>query len=764
MPLESKEALAGNGAGLGGRVLAEGWGWRHTGRKAWALEDLSFQIEPGERVLLAGASGSGKSTLLHALAGVLEPEEGESTGSLTIGGHAATDRALRGDSGLVQQDPGSQIVMERIGDEVAFGLENIAVPEDEIWERVQGALEMAGLDLPLDHRTDELSGGQKQRLALACALAMRPQLLLLDEPTANLDPEGAKELREQTKKVVEQTGATLIVVEHNLEPWLDQVDRMIVLSNGKIVADGPLDQVLAEHGKELQADGVWVPGEDVPDLIQLTGPQFPVRAGEEILSSKDLAVGYPGQRTPVNQGLNYRFDQGSVSNIVGPNGAGKSTFALTMAGLLEPVSGHVIAGADLRDDDLPADPNDWESDQLLGRVAMVFQEPAYQFLTSSVREELELGLRLKDPQGNHAAEVDRYLEMLHLKHLAAANPFTLSGGEKRRLSVATAMINKPKVLLLDEPTFGQDRNTWISLVTLLKQLAAGGTTLICTTHDDLFVEVMGGRLHRMEAGGDPTEKQADLLPSEPPISRVNPFVALVGLFILTIPLILTIDQVSAGVALALELLMIPLLGLQPRQVFKRIWPLLLATPFAVISMLLYGAPGGAIFWQLGPAIISENSVQLATAIGLRILAVGIPAILILSTIDSTRMADALIQIAHLPAKFVLSALAGMRMVSLMLSDWKALARARRSRGATGGGRLAAFFKGSLSLLTFAIRRAGTLSTTMEARGFGTSMPRTRARQSRLSQADAVMLLVSVLVPAVSIASAVATGSFRWFGL
>ena len=764
MPPASESARATQLSELESDVAAEAWGWRHTGRKDWALKDITFCLQPGERVLLAGASGSGKSTLLHALAGVLEPEEGESEGSLTVAGRATTDPALRGRSGLVQQDPASQVVMERIGDEVAFGLENIGVPEDEIWGRVQDALTMVGLDLPLDHPTDKLSGGQKQRLALACSLAMRPRVLLLDEPTANLDPQGAQELREHTKRVVADSGATLVVVEHNLEPWLDQVDRIIVLSKGSIIADGPAHQVLAEHGEKLRSDGVWVPGENASDLIDLTGPRAAASSRGAVISSEDLAVGYYQDGPIINEHLNYRFPEGSVTSVVGPNGVGKSTFALTLAGLLPPVSGQILASETLKAGaNLPPDPNDWSSTDLLGRVAMVFQEPGYQFLTSTVREELALGLKLKNPQTDPTAKVDRFLTALHLDHLAGANPFSLSGGEKRRLSVATAMINEPQVLILDEPTFGQDRNTWISLVSLLKELAASGTTLVSMTHDELFVQVMGGELQRLEPS---TRKRAqeEQRRERPPASKVNPFVALVGLFVLTLPLILTIDPLSAAVALGLELLLLPLLGMSPKQILKRVWPLLLATPFAVISMLLYAAEGGRVFWQLGPAIISENSIQLAVAIGLRILAVGLPSILILSTIDSTQMADALVQIAHLPAKLVLSALAGMRMVSLALSDWKALARARRSRGASGDGRFQAFLKGSLSLLTFAIRRAGVLSTTMEARGFGTTRKRSQARESNLTKADAVMLLVSVSIPLIAIGVAVSAGTFRWFGV
>ncbi|HAM26480.1 MAG TPA: ABC transporter ATP-binding protein, partial [Microbacteriaceae bacterium] len=171
--------------GSAAAVEAKGWGWRHAGRADWAVSGLDLRIEPGERVLLLGASGAGKSTLVHALAGVLGgDDEGERAGKLLVGGVRPED--ARGRVGLVLQDPDSQVVLARVGDDVAFGCENLGIARNEIWRRVAGALEAVGLDLPLAHPTSRLSGGQKQRLALAGVLSMRPGLVLLDEPTANL--------------------------------------------------------------------------------------------------------------------------------------------------------------------------------------------------------------------------------------------------------------------------------------------------------------------------------------------------------------------------------------------------------------------------------------------------------------------------------------------------------------------------------------------------------------------------------------------------
>ncbi|MET0989733.1 MAG: ABC transporter ATP-binding protein, partial [Glaciihabitans sp.] len=267
------------------RISARGWGWRHAGRRAWAVSDLDLVVEPGERVLLLGASGAGKSTLMAALAGVLGgDDEGEQMGELLIDGRGPGQ--ARGRAGLVLQDPDSQVILARVGDDVAFGCENLGVPREEIWERVDDALAAVGLDLPREHPTAQLSGGQKQRLALAGVLAMRPGLILLDEPTANLDPAGVLEVREAVARVAAATGATVVVVEHRVDVWVDLVDRVVVLApGGGVLADGSPADVLGRLGPALAEGGVWVPG--VPVVV----PHRVVRRGATLLAADDLAIG-----------------------------------------------------------------------------------------------------------------------------------------------------------------------------------------------------------------------------------------------------------------------------------------------------------------------------------------------------------------------------------------------------------------------------------------------------------------------------------------
>lgn len=777
-PASSPDASVAPGEGAGARVCARGWGWRHAGRKNAALSDVDLDIAPGERVLVLGPSGSGKSTLMGGLAGLLGgAEEGEATGTLTVDGIAPAE--ARGRVGLLMQDPEAQVVLARVGDDVAFGMENLGVAREEIWPRVENSLEAVGLSVPLDHSTTELSGGQKQRLALASILAMGPGLLLLDEPTANLDPSGVAEVRAAVEKVVERTGATVVVVEHRVDVWASLVDRVIVVADGAIAADGPLREVLAQQGEALRERGIWLPGDDVAAEVG-PAPEVAPASSEAtpIARVTDLTIGYAAD-APVRSGIDLTIERGVSTCIVGANGAGKSTFALTLAGLLPPLEGTVEVETS---DGTRGDPHEWSSKQLLGRMSMVFQEPEYQFLAATVAEELAIGPRAAGMSEEEIAPlVDEHLEALGLTALARANPMTLSGGEKRRLSVATALISAPELLILDEPTFGQDRGTWLGLVRLLRAALERGVTLVSITHDPAFVAAMGQRVVDLGQVGtrgatpaDPTD-EAGAAPAgnvrdrgtKPGarglLARTNPVARVLALLVATTPLLITIDPVSAGVALALELALMPLSGVSARSFFLKATPLLLAAPLGALSMLLYASPGGTVYWQFGPAAISDHSMWLALGIGLRMCAIVMPAIALLDRIDPTDMGDGLAQILHLPARPVLAALAGARMTSLMAADWKALERARRARGVGDASRIRSFLRGSFSLLVFALRRSGKLATTMEARGFGAAGKRTWARVSRLRAADAVLMVVAIALPAIALAASIWAGTFALVG-
>lgn len=820
-------------------IEARGWGWRHATRKDFAVRAVDFVIHPGERVLLLGASGAGKSTLMAGLAGVLGgDEEGEQEGSLRIDGVEA--RQARGRAGLVLQDPDSQIILERLGDDAAFGCENLNVPREEIWSRVRESLDLVGLgDLDLRRSTRHLSGGQRQRLALAGVLAMKPGLLLLDEPTANLDPAGVREVHDAVKHVLQATGQTMVVVEHHIDVWLDLVDRVIVLGRAQkdspvagVIADGAPDEVFSRMGDVLAEGGAWVPGRTIPDYrprIACMGKATMTGSSLEHLDTPGKAVATPidsmngEKRSPVlcaedlsfgrgaalGEHVNLAFHCGEVVALMGPNGAGKSTLALTLAGLLKPIAGHVLIAEDLKPDRCGRDPFEWKSRDLLGRIGMVFQEPEHQFVANFVRDEVAIGPKSMGKSEDEAyAIADRMLEHMRLTRFAKANPYTLSGGEKRRLSVASMLAAAPQVLVMDEPTFGQDFATWTEMVKLIAAIRDQGSCVIMVTHDEALVEALGARRVLFEergalggvavadaggvvhsewqesncvaAGKNPADgcaegtgqrvqvsAQADRVdppkPSSPSwfVARINPVSRFIGALLLCIPMFFSLDVVSATTALAIEFVLLWIGGVAPWTVCRKTWPVWIAALGSFVSVSLYGQTSGEVLFHAGVIVVSEGSLYYALATALRVAAIAVPGVILALGLDPTDLADGLVQITHLSPRFVYGGLAGMRMFTLLQDDWRALGLSRRSRGLGDGNAISRAFSQAFGLLVLSIRRATKLATAMEARGFGSDAPRSEARLSRLGAIDWCFYVLCLAIPFIAMAVAISTGNWHF---
>ncbi|WP_431790036.1 ATP-binding cassette domain-containing protein [Kocuria palustris] len=782
----------------GASVTARGFGWQPDGRGEPALQGLDLQIPAGQRVLLLGASGSGKSTLLHALAGVLPQTEDETDdgagsgprGQLLVDGRPAAQRDAV--TGLLQQDPESSILLARAGDDVAFGPENLAVPAAEIGPRVDRALDSVGLEISTDRDTSALSGGQQQRLGLAGITAMRPRLLLLDEPTANLDPEGVATVRRAVEAVVEDTGATLVVVEHRTEVWADLVDRVVVLGPRGVVADGSPTQLLDAHGtyaEQLRRAGVWTPGAQVEPLL----PE--ASEGDLLLNAEALEVSreQPSQRrvsrrrrrvrsgrpapedsmagAPAALPVDLQLRAGSAVALTGPNGAGKSTLALSLAGLLVPASGAVRA-ADALADGIPNDPSVWSGPELVERIGTVFQEPEHQFLTGTVREELAVGPRRAGvPEEEIAGRVDELLDRLRLTELAEANPFALSGGQKRRLSVGTVLAAAPRILILDEPTFGQDAVTWAAVVDLLAEQVQRGRCVVVVTHDAELIRALAAR----EVPVRPVPRAVGMQgPSTAPgrqrgvLARRDALAKLAAVAVLSLALLVSADPVTSGLILAVELVGLAVIGQRPSAVLLRVWPLLLAAVLSGWGTAVLSDAGGELWVSAGPLQLTSGSVAAGAAIALRALALALPGVMLLLSTDPTDLADRLARTLRLPVRIVLAALVGLRLVTVMIDQWQVLVTARRARGVGGSRRPAAVLREAggraFGLLVQALRRASRLAVTMEVRGFGgvvDARDRTWARPLRFGRADALLLGAAVAAAAAAPAVSELLGTHRF---
>jgi energy-coupling factor transporter ATP-binding protein EcfA2 len=392
--------------------------------------------------------------------------------------------------GLVFQDPATQLVMDRAGDDVAFGLESRAWPRAAMLARVPEALAEAGLEGLRDRRSMTLSGGQQQRLALAGVLAPRPDILVLDEPTANLDPPGAAAFMARLAAIRRDRSATIVLVEHRVDLAWPFADAVLALGrDGSPIDLGPPAEVLARSGRRLVAEGVWLPRDAELALgVEPAGPFAARTIGPELVAADRVSFGY-GPGRPAVDDASIRVAAGERVVLVGPNGSGKSTLGRLLVGLLRPDSGRVRLGGD--------DPVRLRSAVLARRAGYVFQDPEAQFLATTVGDEVGLGL-LPAEQARVAQVMDSL--GLPLGPFGDRSPYALSGGEGRRLSLACILVRRPGLLVLDEPTFGQDRRGYGGLLTILRERVEEGTAIVAATHDLRLVEDLATRVIAMDDG------------------------------------------------------------------------------------------------------------------------------------------------------------------------------------------------------------------------------------------------------------------------
>jgi energy-coupling factor transport system ATP-binding protein len=691
-----------------------------------------------------GPSGAGKSTLLRGLAGVLEAADaGDLSGSVTLDGAAPGARA--GAVGLVLQEPGAGVVSATIGRDVAFGLENVGVSRADMPARVADALAAVGLDMPTDTPTHALSGGEQQRLALAGALALEPTLLLLDEPTAMLDPDSAASVRASVEHAVAARQLTTVVVEHRLGPWLGFADRLVVLdTHGRTVADGPPQRVLDEHGDDLVAQGIWVPGREDPTAREVPAGTFGAPAlGTNLVAVAASAVTVTrtvrrldgSQRTSVavsEQDLAARA--GQLHALVGPSGSGKSTLVLALAGLLRVEAGEVRAHAELAVDG-QRDPRRWSTTPLAQRVAWVPQWASSTIVAHTVLDEVLTTSRavgLVESEALHRARV--LLDLLGLAHLENADPRHLSGGEQRRLAMASAVVHQPAVLLADEPTVGQDRLTWAAVTGVLDALREAGSAVVVSTHDDAVVS----GADRVTSLQPPRQPAPEPVPRRPLVSRAGPLSLLLGAM-LAVPAGIVSPRWTVSLAVLGAQVLLALVGLASTGTGVRPRGRLRAVLLRLAPGLVASASVAWSTWLLG-----GHQLDLAATAALRVLVIVFPSAVLVPHIDADALGDHLAQRLHLPARPVVALSAALQRIHTFGEIWSEIARARRVRGIGASPRSPLSLAReawalTIGMLVRSLQAAAGLAVAMDARGFATAYRRTWAAPAPWTRVDSLVV-------------------------
>jgi len=507
------------------------------------LRDVSLHIGAGELVLVTGRSGSGKSTLLRTLNGLVPHFTGGCcAGTVRVAGHEALREGptvLSRWVGLVFQDPEAQFVVERVEEEVALALEQRGVPPEEMHERVHEAL--AWLDLlPLRERlVDDLSGGEKQRVALAAALALRPTVLVLDEPTSQLDPEAAHALLGTLVRLNREQNITVVLAEHRLERVLEYADRLVHLTGaGGPVLSGAPREVLPqmEETPPVVTLGVAFGWRPLPLSVREAAPcasalaaaipedppaatEAPVRERQApaVLEVRGLTCAYGATR--VLDGLDLTLRGGELTALLGRNGAGKTTLLRALIGLVPAAAGEVLLqGTSILGK---------ATEEICARVAYLPQQPDDLLYADTVLQELEITLAAHRVRGQPPVEPRALLERLGLGALAGAYPRDLSVGQRQRVALAAVTVTRPSLLLLDEPTRGMDYGAKRDLVALLRGWAAEGAAVLLVTHDVELVAgaadrvlVLDGR--RIGAAGRPAEVLAGTGAFTPQVAQLFP--------------------------------------------------------------------------------------------------------------------------------------------------------------------------------------------------------------------------------------------------
>lgn len=426
------------------------------------FNNVNFNVKKNSITLLSGNSGTGKSSLLMCITRVIPSIiEGDITGEIIYKNTNIEDKgieAVSGDIGYMFQDPDSQLCAFTVEDEIAFGLENMNIDPKDMDRIIDEVLSLTGIKSLRKRNLNHLSGGEKQKVALSSILALDPEFILMDEPTANLDPKSTREIVDLIRKLRDDMGKTILIVEHKVNEIKDIIDEVITLSE----------------------DGAEVVNKDEFLETYFKKSQFPFRTKKSleenpVIKVDNLHFSYNRDRK-ILKDINFCLYEGEIAAIIGPNGAGKSTLTKLLMGLLKPCKGKIFIN---NNDISKMSPKD------IGKnLGLIFQNPEHQFIKMTVEKEMALSLELRGvPPKEVFSKVDYYLNLFELSAQKDMNPFSLSQGQKRRLSTASMMINGQPILILDEPTYGQDKENLQKLLNLLYDINKEGVSILMITHD-----------------------------------------------------------------------------------------------------------------------------------------------------------------------------------------------------------------------------------------------------------------------------------------
>lgn len=496
-------------------IRIRNFSFSYDGSEFWQLSNIALELVKGQRLAVMGATGAGKSTLAMSLNGLIpHHHEGQISGEVIVDGLSTISSDVIDivrKVGLVMQDPETQITGQTALADAAVGPANFGLPREVVIEKATAALEMVGMGDLLDRDTNRMSGGQKQRLVVAGVIAMDSDILVLDEPTSELDPQATSEVFEIVRKLSTDGETTTVLIEHEPELIAEWADRLIVLESGRVIFDGvPVDffgnaSLVAAAGlrspqvseaADALADAGRFEGRipaRLAEAIEVLEPwsrergveSLPARAilpqieSSSVIEARGLGHVYPGGVSALSD-VSLTISGGEFVAVLGRNGAGKTTFARHLNGLLRPTSGELFVGgkptADRPVSDLAQD------------VGYVFQNPDHQIFANSVRDEVAYGLKNLGWDADRCdARVEAVLEQVGMLDLADRHPFNLGKGQRQRLAVASVLALSPRVLVIDEPTTGQDWLGARAMMSLVQELNQAGHTILMITHDMALV-------------------------------------------------------------------------------------------------------------------------------------------------------------------------------------------------------------------------------------------------------------------------------------